>query len=287
MKLTIMIPAYNEEATIGSVIDEVKSVTSKQNIFYELIVVDDGSNDKTAVIAKMHGAKVIEHPYNKGYGASLKTGAKNANGEYVMYIDADGQHNPQNIPLLLKEMSKYDMVVASRQNISSTSLFRTPGKKMLSLLANYLAERKIPDLNSGFRIIKKKIILEFINILPNAFSFTTTITLACIKSGYDLKYIPVKMRYRKGGKSVINPFKDGFKFIILLFRITMLFSPLRVFIPISFFLGLIGIVHMAIGIIIFLKVPSLSVILILSATMIFFFGLLADQISMMRRENKQ
>lgn len=286
MKLTIVIPAYNEEAVIGSVISEVKIIMAKQDISYEILVVDDGSNDRTANIAKTQGVRVIQHPYNKGYGASLKTGAKNANGEYVLYIDADGQHNPQNIPLLLREMDKYDMVVASRQSISSTSLFRTPGKRILGMLANYLAERKIPDLNSGFRIIKKKIILEFINILPNAFSFTTTITLACIKSGYDLKYVPVKMRYRKGGKSVINPIQDGFKFIILLFRITMLFSPLRVFIPISLFLFFMGFVHIAIGIIVFFKVPSLSVILILSATMIFFFGLLADQISMMRRENK-
>ena len=294
MKLSIVIPAYNEETTITKVVEEITRVMSTQKTNYELIVVDDGSKDNTSKVVttlieksgRKNKIKIIKHIYNKGYGASLKTGAKNAKGKYVMYIDADGQHDPRYIPKLLKHIDRYDMVIGARKGIYSTSLFRAPGKKILSMVANYLAEKKIPDLNSGFRIIKKTRIYEFMSILPNAFSFTTTITLACIKSCYDLKYVQIKMRYRKGGKSVLNPFKDGPKFIMLLLRITMLFSPLKVFLPASFFLFLLGIIHMGIGVVIFFKVPSLSVILILSSIMVFFFGLLADQIATMRMEQR-
>lgn len=291
IKLTVVIPAYNEQATIKKTLDEIREILKTQKISYEILVVDDGSTDKTADIVKdivrTDGVRLIQHPYNKGYGASLKTGAKNANGDYVLYIDADGQQDPRYIPSLLKEIDRYDMVVGARKNVYSTSLFRAPGKMILGIFANYLAERKIPDLNSGFRIIRKDIIYEFMDILPNTFSFTTTITLACIKSGYNVKYVPIMMKRRKGGKSVLNPLRDGFKFIMFLFRITMLFSPLRVFVPMSLFLFVFGFIELVIGIIKFFKVPSLSVILILSSVIIFFFGLLADQISMMRRETRK
>jgi len=281
MELSIVIPAYNEEETIINVIRDVHHVMKNSGISYELIIVNDGSTDNTTALVKKEDATLISHPYNKGYGASLKTGAINANGEFVLYFDADGQHDANDILKLLNFRGNFDMVVGERKK--RTSLIRTPAKKILSVLANYLAERKIPDLNSGFRLIRRKIILEFIHILPNSFSFTTTITLACIKEGYDIKYVPINIRQRKKGKSTISPIKDSLRFIMLLLRVTMLFSPMRVFLPISFVLFLSGFSLLLYEIICYFNVGTLSVLLMLSSMLIFFFGLLADQMSFIRR----
>lgn len=282
-KISVVIPVFNEEKAIANVVREVKEVLKRVRYKTELIVVDDGSTDDTSKQAK-NAAKdiiLIKHPYNKGYGAALKTGALNAKGEFVLYIDGDGQHYAQDIIKIANYINDYDMIIGSRTTV--TSIFRLPGKIILSWLANYIAETKIPDLNSGFRAIKRELIMKYLDILPNKFSFTTTITLASLKGGYNIKYVDIKMKPRKLGKSSLKPFKDGARFIMLILRMSMLFGPLRIFVPISIIFMATGFAYALVGIIKFLKIPQISAILILSGVMIFFFGLLADQIAMLRR----
>lgn len=175
-QVTIVIPAHDEEKGIEKVINGVKNTMKDMNMPYEIIVVDDGSTDKTAeIVKKREDVRLLQHPYNKGYGAALKTGVKNAEGDIVLFIDADAQQSPNDIPRLLKPMGEYDMVVGARAKGSKISLLRRPGKFVLSVLANYLAGVKIPDLNSGFRAIKKEIVMKYMYILPDTFSFTTVL----------------------------------------------------------------------------------------------------------------
>ena len=204
--VTIIIPTHNEEKGIADVINGIKRL----NEGYEIIVVDDGSTDNTYKLAAKTGVKVIRHPYNKGYGAALKTGIRNAEADVVLFIDADGQHKPSDIQKLIQYIGEYDMVVGARTKKSEISLLRRPGKKILSITANYLAGMKIPDLNSGLRALKKSVAMEFMHILPNTFSFSTTITLALITSGYSVKYVPIEASERVG-KSKIKPFRGGFR----------------------------------------------------------------------------
>ena len=272
--VTIIIPAYNEEEGIANVITQLKE--SPEN--YEILVVDDGSTDKTYKLAIDTGVKVIRHPYNKGYGAALKTGIRNAEADVVLFMDADGQHKPSDIKKLIQYIEEYDMVVGARTKKSKISLLRRPGKKILSITANYLAGMKIPDLNSGFRALKKSIAMEFMHILPNTFSFSTTITLALITSGYSVKYVPIETPWRVG-TSKIKPFRDGFRFIILIIRTITLFNPLKVFLPISAILFGFGFLYLLYNVIFYLNVPDSAILLIVSGILIFIFGVLADQMS--------
>jgi len=278
---TIIIPAYNEEEGIRSVINGLKSMPDK----YEILVVDDGSTDNTFKIASETGVRVIRQPYNKGYGAALKTGIRNAKSNLVLFMDADGQHQTSDIKEIMRYTGNYDMVVGARTKRTKISFLRKPGKKILAIIANYLAGMKIPDLNSGFRVIKKDVVMEFMHILPNSFSFTTTITLGCIMAGYSIKYVPINMLERVG-TSKINPFRDGSRFILLMIRTIMLFNPLKIFLPISVIIFLLGISDLTYELIYYFNVSSLSILLFLSSLIVFFIGIMADQISMMRRSAK-
>lgn len=279
--VTIIIPAHNEEEGIAEVIDGIKRL----NRGYEILVIDDGSTDNTYKLATENGIKVIRHPYNKGYGAALKTGIRNAEADIVLFMDADGQHQPNDIKKLIQHIWEYDMVVGARTKKSKVSLLRRPGKKILSITANFLAGMKIPDLNSGFRALKKSVVMEFMHILPDSFSFSTTITLACIKSGYNVRYVPIEAPERVG-TSKIKPFRDGFNFIMLIIRTVVLFDPLKVFLPVSAILFIVGFFELIREIILYLDIWTAPLLLILSSILIFFFGLLADQISSLRREIK-
>jgi len=282
--ISIVIPSYNEEKGIKRTLTEVKKVMSDSGIDHEIIVVDDGSTDKTAEIVKNEKMiRLIQHPYNKGYGSALKTGTKNAKGDWVIYIDADVQHDPEDILKLIEHTKDYDMVVGARTKKSKISLLRRLGKIFLGSIANYLSGMKIPDLNSGFRAIRRDIVMEFMRILPDSFSFTTTITLTCVKSGYSIKYIPIETT-EGVGTSKIRPFRDGFNFILMILRTITLFDPLKVFLPISIILFIIGSLYgLYYGIYEF-NIPDGAILLIISSILIFFFGLLADQISSLRRE---
>lgn len=278
--LTVIIPAYNEEKVIADVIADIKAL--KKN--YEILVVDDGSTDNTYNVIKDLGIKIIRHPRNKGYGAALKTGIRSASGDIVLTMDADGQHNPEDIPRLLEHIDECDMVVGERTKGSHFSALRKPGKALLGWVANYLAGVRIPDLNSGFRVIRKELASRLLHILPNGFSFSTTITLAVIKEDYDIKYVPIQTRKRIG-KSTVS-YLDAFKTLMLILRIINLFSPLKVFLPMSILLGIVGIPYFLYQLIFLSNISEISVILITSSILIFFFGLLADQLAAIRRELK-
>ena len=278
LDISIIIPAHNEEEGIADVINGVKRL----NKGYEIIVVDDGSVDNTYNLAADTGVKVIRHPYNKGYGAALKTGIRNAEADIVLFIDADGQHKPADIQKLIQHIGDYDMVVGARTKKSKISLLRRPGKKILGITANYLASMKIPDLNSGFRALKKNIAMEFMHILPNSFSFSTTITLALITSGYSVKYVPIEAPERVG-TSKIKPFRDGFRFILMIVRTIALFNPLKIFLPISLLLFLSGVSYLIYEVIVYVDISDTSLLLIISSLLIFFFGILSDQVSVLIR----
>ena len=285
-QFSIIIPAYNEAGTIEQVISEIKeTLEPKFYDNYEIIVVNDGSTDGTKeILEKIQNIKVINHSQNKGYGASIKNGTKNSKYEWGIWFDGDGQHNPEDIKKLLSQDEKFEMVVGERRGYKGP-LIRQPGKKLLGWLANYLVEQKIPDINSGFRLIKKGIFLQFVHLFPNGFSISTTSTLAFFKEGLDVKYIPITIREReKESKSTVK-ISDGFNAILLMLRLIMLFNPLRVFIPISIFTGTLTFLFLVWDIIVF-NISGTTIILFLTTIMVFCFGLLADQVSSIKRGYK-
>jgi glycosyltransferase involved in cell wall biosynthesis len=276
--VSLIIPAYNEAETIGGV---VKDFLGKYPDF-EVLVIDDGSTDDTATIAKEHGAKAIRREMNRGYGASLKEGVRKASGDIVLLMDADGQHSCDDIKRLLDEMAENDMVVGKR-NKKAIKAIRKPGKWILMKVADLLVNQKIPDINSGFRAIDRNLALKYLPILPNGFSFTTTITLAMIKDARNVKYIPIEVSVRQGGKSYVSYFKDGVKTLLLIFRVIMLFNPLKIFVPISAAVFGIGVIYTLYTLVSSTDITDISIILLLSGLGMFMFGLLADQIANIRR----
>jgi glycosyltransferase involved in cell wall biosynthesis len=279
--VSIIIPAYNEEAGLATFLERLISLSGTRG--WEVIVIDDGSSDGTAEAARRAGARVLRHPYNKGYGAALKTGIRNAGGDVIVMMDSDGQHDPADIERLVTLIGEYDMVVGARGGSKGV---RAPGKKVLSMVADYLSETKIPDLNSGFRAFRRETILEFLHICPNGFSFTTTITLAYLRSAYSVMYVPIEAEMRVGRPSNVKFFKDGYKTFLLIIRVIVLFNPMKVFMPASLLLLGVGIAFTLYGILQFGRAPNLGVLTILSSIILFFMGVLADQISALRRERR-
>jgi glycosyltransferase involved in cell wall biosynthesis len=279
--ISIIIPAYNEEASIANVLQGLEAWRTRA----EIIIVDDCSTDRTAQIAEQAGFRVIRHRMNKGYGAALKTGIRAATGDIIVMMDADSEHHAAQISNLLDHLDNNDMVVGARTKGSHAPLMRRPGKWLLSKVANYLAQTNIPDLNSGFRAFRKDVAKLFLHILPNGFSFTTTLTLALFKEGYSVAYVPITTSPRIG-TSTVNPLRDGLNTLMLIIRIIALFDPLRVFVPTSAVLFFIGTVYWLADILLRqrLNIPSGAIILILAGIIIFMFGILADQVSAIRRE---
>lgn len=280
-ELSIVLPAFNEAKAIGKVVKEVKNAVV--GIDCEIIVVDDGSKDRTAeVISNIPGVTAVSHPYNKGYGASLKTGIRLAKSDYVMIMDGDGQHDPRYIKKFFSMRKDYDMIVGARNK--NTGLVRLPAKIAIGLFANYLSGKRIPDLNSGYRLIKTALAKEYLSVLPNKFSFTTTITLLSFDGGYSVHYESIRMKKRKTGKSTIHPINDTLNFILLIVRSTMLVNPLKVFIPVSALMGLFGIAFVLYGLKVYSSFPVSATVIFMAAIFTMFFGLIADQISLMRKE---
>ena len=231
--ISIIIPAYNEENGISNVISEIELLMNENNINHEIIIVDDGSTDKTIEKVSSTNAKLIEHQQNRGYGAALKTGIKASIYDQIAIIDADGTYPVNYLIELIDNKKNYDMVVGARtgKNVS-IPLIRRPAKWALNKLANFLTNYKIPDLNSGLRLFKKNSLLKFLHILPDGFSFTTTITIAMITNNFNVKYIPIDYEKRIG-KSKIRPIYDTLNFISLITRMVIYFKPLRVLMPIG------------------------------------------------------
>ena len=282
--VSIVLPAYNEAEIIGSVVKRVRSVAADD---WEIIVVDDGSTDETAARAEAEGARVIQHPYNKGNGAAVKTGLRAAVGDQVCLMDADGQHDPQQILSLLEKLDTYDLVIGARQDGGGAGgIFRRLGNAFYNRLATYLSNQKVLDLTSGFRAAWRDKMLEFLPLFPNGFSYPTTSTLAFIKAGYNVGYAPIDASKRVG-KSKIRLFRDGTKFVVIALRMIVLFSPMRVFLPASIVMFLAGAGYGVYTIVTELDVADVTVLLVTMSVVTFFIGLISEQIALMRFERLQ
>ena len=279
--LTIIIPVYNEAENITSVIEGVKRVMGSD---IELLLIDDGSTDSTAEIACACGAKVISHPYNMGNGAAIKTGLRVAKGEIIITMDGDGQHDPADIPKLLEHIDRYDMTVGARG--WEGAVHRNIANRIYNLLASYVTSMRVKDLTSGFRAIKNDVAKRYIYLLPTGFSYPTTITMALIKSGHSVKYIPIKAR-KRAGRSKIRPLRDGMKFLSIIVKIATLFSPFKIFLPVSGFFSLGGLSYYWYAYLTGTRFPNLPIFMIISGVIIFMMGLIAEQIAQMRLERTE
>ncbi len=280
--VSVVIPAYNEADVIGEVVAALAAAAS----WHEIIVVDDGSRDATGARAGAAGATVVTHPYNKGNGAAVKSGIRRATGEFVMIIDGDGQHRPDDARRLVAKLGEYDLVVGARAMSSQATQGRRFGNSMLNRFASYLTGREIPDLTSGFRGARRECLREFLHLLPNGFSTPTTTTLAFIKAGYNVAFEPTDARARIG-KSKIRLARDGAKFFVIILKIVTIFSPLRVFIPLAGASVLVGIVYGLWNVLAHSRIPNGAVLLILFGVMVFLVGLVSEQISALRFEGRQ
>ena len=283
MSLSIIIPVYNEEKNIKKTIYKIDTILKKSDLKnYEIIVVDDCSNDSTNQTLKQSkiNFNLIEHERNMGYGASIKSGIKKSKYNVIAITDADGTYPIEEIPEMYKKIKDFDMVVGSRTGKSVKIPFiRKPAKWFIGKLANYLAGFKIPDINSGLRLFKKEDALRFFKILPNGFSFTTTITLAMLTNDMQIKYIPINYMKRKG-KSKIRPIRDTLNFIQLIIRTVMYFNPLKMFVPVSLILLLISLIVFIYSYLALPKILDTTVaILFISSIQILAIGMLADMIN--------
>ncbi len=280
--VSVVIPACNEAAAIAEVVRELGAAAR----WREILVVDDGSSDETGARATEAGARVLRHPYNKGNGAAVKTGIRAAAGDYILILDGDGQHQPADALRLVGQLGEYDLVVGARSDETQAGSVRLMGNRMLNRLASFLTERPIPDLTSGFRAARRDCLVEFIHLLPNGFSTPTTTTLAFIKAGYNVTFEPVHARARVG-TSKIRLSRDGPKFLLIMLRVMTIFSPMRVFLPVagaSFFLGAAYAVW---TIVTQRHVTNSSVLLIMLAVIIFFVGLVSEQVSALRFDGRR
>jgi len=277
VEITVLLPAYNEERSIGKTIREIKELYSD----FEILVVDDGSSDNTRQEAINAGANVMRHPHNIGNGAAIKTGLRYASGDWVVMMDADGQHKPADIAKLLEHKENYDMVVGARSKGSRTSWHRDLANFIYNWLASYITKFKIEDLTSGFRLVKNERVAKYIYLLPNTFSYPSSITLAYLRSGLSIKYVPIQTLERQG-KSKIKLFQDGIRFFLIITKIATLFSPFRIFLPVSFVFFIIGLGYYLFTYITQNRFTNMSMLLLSSSVIIFMMGLVSEQISQMR-----
>jgi glycosyltransferase involved in cell wall biosynthesis len=286
-EISILIPAVNEAEIIADIIGHVCVTMDGLNRPYEILVIDDGSTDETALRAQNAGARVISHPYNIGNGAAVKTGIRQAKGDILVMMDGDGQHNPEDIPKLLEKIGPYDMVVGARTGDSESHFHRDAANGFYNLFASYICKRKIQDLTSGFRAIKADIAGQFVPLLPNTFSYPTTITMAILRSGFSLAYVPIRAN-RCVGKSKIKLIRDGSRFLLIMLKIATLFSPMRVFFPVSIAMFLTGVGY-GIFRILFMggRYGSTSAMLITMSVMIFMVGLVSEQIAQLRYDRSE
>ena len=278
---SVIIPACNEGPSIGTVVRALTEATT----WHEILVVDDGSDDETTANASVAGARVIRHPYTKGNGAAVKTGLRQATGDFILIIDGDGQHRAALAPRLVERLGEYDLVVGARPDRSQATLGRRLGNRLLARLTTYLSGHQIDNLTSGFRAARRDYLLEFLHLLPNGFSTPTTTTLAFLKAGYNVAFEPTETDARTG-QSKIRLVPDGVKFFLILLRVITIFSPLRVFVPVSAAAWAAGAGYALYTIATELHVTNSSVLLIVLGVVIFCLGLLSEQISALRFERR-
>ncbi len=279
---SVIVPAFNEAHSVASLVNSLR----QQARWLEIIVVDDGSTDGTGDAATGAGARVLRHPYNKGNGAAVKTGLRNAAGTYILIVDADGQHQPHDTLRLVNQLDRYELVVGARSADSQASWSRRIGNHWLNRTASYLTGHPIPDLTSGFRAAHRDCMLEFIHLYPNGFSTPTTSTMSFIRAGYSVRFEPIVAAQRLG-TSKIRLGSDGARFVLILLKVMTIFSPLRLFVPVSGALFALGAAYAAWTIATQSHVTNSSVLLILSSIVILLIGLVSEQIASLRPEGRR
>jgi len=282
-------PAFNEAHGIAAVVERVRAALPEA----ELLVVDDCSADDTAACAAAAGARVERHPMNRGNGAAVKTGIRRATGEVILLMDADGQMDPRYIPAILGMIADgYDMAVGARsRDTQGDSAARRVGNRALDALGGYLVETEVKDLTSGYRAMRRDVIMEFIHLLPNRYSYPTTSTLALLKAGYSVGYVPIESRRREGGQSGQKLLKNGVRFGLIILRIISLFAPLRVYFPVALAMFALGMLSWLLNVFLFdpgrgLYIPNSALLLFVGSIIIFMFGLLAEQIAALRFQRR-
>ena len=281
-KVSIIIPAYNEAAIIGDLVTEIKNMYPD----FEIVVINDGSDDTTADQARQAGATVFSHPYNIGNGAAVKSGIRVATGDILVFLDGDGQHKPEDIANLIEHIPPYDMVVGARSTIDQASLGRAFGNQLYNWFASYVAKFSIKDLTSGFRAVKTNVARNFLYLLPNTYSYPTTLTLGVLRSGMSVRYISIKTRKRKTGKSNIKMLRDGVRFFMIITRICTLYSPMRVFLPVSFVMFAGGLINYLYTYLTRSQFTNMSVFLFVASIIVFMMSLISEQICQMRFERR-
>ena len=287
VSVTILLPAFNEEAALLSTLSRIQQAMATAAFEYEVLVVDDGSKDATAAVARAAGARVISHPYNKGNGAAVKTGLRNARGEITVLLDADGQHDPADICRLVEQTGPYDLVVGARDAASHQVWYRRLVNSFYNLFASYITGVPIPDLTSGFRAVRTTLARRFLYLLPNTFSYPTTMTIAFLRAGYSVGFVPITTSPRVAGDSKIRIFSDGARFLAILFKIATLFSPLKVFLPLSLAFLMSGAAYGAHQLILFHKFRNMATVLLVFGISLFALGLISEQIALLRFQHTE
>lgn len=281
--LSIVIPAKNEQHGLASILPAIKKLYPEA----EILVVDDGSTDATPEVAEALGAQVLRQPYSKGNGAAVKAGARAAKGETLVFMDADGQHQPEDIPALLNQLENgYDMVVGARSNGSQAGIHRATANGVYNRIASWMVGHKVEDLTSGFRAVRAARFCKFLYLLPNGFSYPTTITMCFFRAGYPIAYLPIHAPKRIG-KSHLRIWRDGVRFLLIMFRIATLYSPLKLFFPVSlaFFLG--GISYSVYTLTEMHRFTNMSALLFITAILVFLIGLVSEQITMLNYKGSE
>ena len=273
--LSVVLPAKNEAGAVGDTVARIRALYPRA----EVLVVDDGSTDSTASVAEDSGASVVRHPYSLGNGGAIKSGARHATGEVIVFMDADGQHDPADIPRLLETLEKgFDMVVGARRGDSHASMGRGMANRFYNRLASWMTGQRIQDLTSGFRAVHADKFREFLHLLPNGFSYPTTITMAFFRAGYMVAYEPI-IAGKRIGKSHIRIVRDGIRFLLIIFKIGTLYSPLKIFVPLAAAHALLGTVYYGYTFLTDGRLSLATVLLLSASVTIFLIGLVSEQIT--------
>jgi glycosyltransferase involved in cell wall biosynthesis len=282
-RVSLIIPVHNEAMNITDLVKRTRDVLGPED---EVLVVDDGSTDGSGQLARDAGARVVSHPYRMGNGAAIKSGIRSARGSVVVMMDGDGQHNPADIPRLVAQIGPYDMAVGARAAGSQSDVHRWLGNRFYNVFASYLTNRPILDTTSGFRAIKASLARRFVYLLPNAFSYPTTLTMATIRAGHSITFVPIVTARRKG-VSKLQPLRDGARFLVIMFKIATLYSPIKVFLPVSALFFTTGLGYYLYTFIESRRFTNMSALLFINAVIIFLMGLVSEQIAQMRFEHSE